>query len=198
MIPDPTEASSETQLKHQASGRLVVISGPSGAGKTSVCRALKEIPGVAFSVSATTRKQRKGEIDGKDYYFLTRKEFDDRIDAGEFLEWAEYNGNRYGTLRQPMVDAIANGETFLLEIEVQGTQQLRTDEQDGTYVFIVPPSMEALRHRLESRGTNSLHEIEARLTIAATEMEAQDLYDHVVVNAVLDDAIEEVRTKVGL
>lgn len=174
-------------------GLLVVLSGPSGAGKTSVVRALKKDPRVAFSVSATTRPKRDGEVEGVDYHFLTREDFEERVERGEFLEWAEYSGNCYGTLRQPMEEALAVGQTFVLEIEVEGTKQLRDNGVEGRYVFIVPPSEEALRVRLSKRGQNSPEEIDRRIAIARREMQAQHLYDHVVENRDLDDTIDEVK-----
>jgi guanylate kinase len=179
-------------------GRLVVISGPSGAGKTSVCKALKKDPRVTFSVSATTRPRREGEVDGVDYRFLTPDEFDSAEERGEFLESATYNGNRYGTLRGPMDDALAAGRVFVLEIEVQGTRQLRFRNVPGTYVFVVPPSMEILRERLVNRGQNAPEEIEARLGIAREELGASDLYDHIVENVELDATIAQVRELCGL
>lgn len=179
-------------------GKVVVISGPSGAGKTSVCRALKEDPRVVFSVSATTRAMRDGEQEGIDYHFLSEGDFVAREQRGEFLESAVYNGNRYGTLRSEMDTAIGAGRIFIVEIEVQGTRSLREAEVEGEYVFVVPPSMEELRKRLIARGANSAEEIDARMVIAGQEMQARDLYDHVVVNEVLDDAIAEVRQHIGL
>lgn len=179
-------------------GKLVVISGPSGAGKTSVCKKLKVDPRVEFSVSATTREIRPGEVDGVDYHFLSAEDFRRREENGEFLESAEYNGNHYGTLRKPMEDALAAGRVFILEIEVQGTQQLRDHGVEGDYIFIVPPSMEELRQRLVDRKTNTDAEIEERLGIAAEEMKAARLYDCQVPNDVLDDAVEAVRQRIGL
>lgn len=129
-------------------GKLVVISGPSGAGKTSVCRALKQHPQVEFSVSATTRAMRAGERDGIDYHFLPRDDFQRRLAENQFLEWATYNGNMYGTPRWPMDQALARGQTFLVEIEVKGTRQLRERGIEGLYVFIAPPSIDELRRRL--------------------------------------------------
>lgn len=179
-------------------GKLVVLSGPSGAGKTSVVNALKAEPAIVFSVSATTRPMRKGEHAGVDYHFLSRKEFERRCDAGEFLEWAEYSGNLYGTLRAPMQEALNAGKIFVLEIEVEGTRQIRDSAIDGLFVFITPPSEAVLRQRLESRGQNSSEDIERRLEIARREMKAKDLYDHVVENHELDRAVADVKRLIGL
>lgn len=186
-------------------GKLVVISGPSGAGKTSVCRVLKQEPRVEFSVSATTRPMRTGERAGVDYHFLSPEDFAARIAAGEFLEWASYNGKLYGTPRWPMTAAIAAGRTFLLEIEVKGTRQLREQQVPGIFLFIAPPSLDELRQRLERRGTNSAEDIEARVRIADEEMAAagqqiggRPLYDHTILNVDLDATIRRVAELIGL
>ncbi len=181
-------------------GKLVVISGPSGAGKTSVCRALKQHPDVEFSVSATTRVQRDGERDGIDYHFLSRDDFQRRLGENQFLEWATYNGNLYGTPRWPMDQALARGKTFLVEIEVKGTRQLRERGIEGLYVFIAPPSIDELRRRLLHRGSNDSAEIEQRVRIAVDELAAareevagRPLYDVILENRDLEVTIQKVR-----
>ncbi len=180
-------------------GKLVVISGPSGAGKTSVCRALKQHPQVEFSVSATTRAMRAGERDGIDYHFLPRDDFQRRLAENQVLEWATYNGNMYGTPRWPMDQALARGQTFLVEIEVKGTRQLRERGIEGLYVFIAPPSIDELRRRLQKRGSNDATEIEQRVRIAEDEIAASrelvagaPLYDVILENRDLDATIRAV------
>ena len=187
-----------TSSEARTAGRVVVLSGPSGAGKTSVCRALKQNPRVEFSVSATTRKIRSGERHGVDYLFLDDAEFLRRVAAGEFLEHAEYSGRHYGTLRAPLEAARAAGRVFVLEIEVQGTRQLREQGLDACYIFIAPPSLDEIRRRLRARGSDDPAEIERRVAIAEREMEAQSLYDHVVVNHDLERTIAEVEKLIGL
>ena len=174
-------------------GRMVVISGPSGSGKSTICKRLLEDPGVVFSVSATTRKMRPGEVDGRDYHFLSVDEFRKRISRGEFIEHAEVYGNLYGTLRQPLEQAIASGKLYLLEIDVQGALQLKALGEPGQYIFIAPPDFEELRRRLKKRNTETPEVLERRLHKAEDEYRERIKYDHVVVNDDLERAVAEVR-----
>lgn len=174
-------------------GRLFVVSGPSGAGKSSVVAGLRQRRPLYFSVSATTRDPRLGETHGVHYWFVSPDEFAVLLASGELLEWAVYNGRQYGTLRKPLIDHLTAGEDVLLEIEVQGARQVRATHPDAVMFFIVPPGLAELEQRLRRRGDTSEGDILRRLEIARSEMgEAQSLFDYVVVNDVLDRAIDEV------
>lgn len=179
-------------------GRMLLISGPSGSGKSTICKRLLEDPRVVFSISATTRAPRPGERDGVEYHFLKKDEFRRRIAEGAFLEHAEVYGNMYGTLRAPMEEAIARGDTYLVEIDVQGALQLKALDVPGIYVFVAPPSFEALRKRLTGRGTEAPEVLERRLQKAEDEYRERVKYDHVVVNDDLDRAVREIRRLAGL
>lgn len=179
-------------------GQMVVMSGPSGAGKSTLCRRLLEDPRVHFSVSATTRKPRTGEVDGRDYHFITAEQFRQLIREGAFIEHAEVHGNLYGTLRKPMEDALARGEVFLLEIDVQGANQLQLLGEPGLYVFVAPPDFETLRRRLVGRGTDAPEVVERRLKKAEDEYRERVKYDHVVINEDLERALRQIRSLIGL
>jgi guanylate kinase len=179
-------------VAHQ-SGQVFVITGPSGVGKGTLIRALLDrIPCLELSVSATTRQPRSGERDGVAYHFLTPEQFDQRIAAGDFLEYATYSGNRYGTLRSELDRRRSAGVPIVLEIEVQGARQVRQSMPDAVAVFIAPPSRDALRARLLGRGTDTAEEVEARLQTADREMDARPEFAHVVVNDRLEDAVEDL------
>jgi guanylate kinase len=179
-------------------GRMLVVSGPSGSGKSTICKRLLLDPRVVFSVSATTRKPRPGEVDGRDYHFLSADEFRARIAKGAFIEHAEVFGNLYGTLREPMEAAKARGQVYLLEIDVQGANQLRALGEEGVYIFFAPPDFEELKRRLSGRGTESPEVLQRRLHKAEDEMRERHRYDHVVVNDDLERAVAEVRRLAGL
>jgi len=181
-------------------GRLLVISGPSGCGKSTICQRLLEDEKVQFSVSATTRPMRSGEVHGRDYLFVNKEDFRKHIEAGDFIEWAEVHGNLYGTMRAPMEDSLAAGRHYLMEIDVQGGATLKTLELDvpNVFIFIAPPNMEELERRLVGRGTDAAEVIERRLQKAHEEMLSADKYDHVVVNDELDEALSQVRNLAGL
>jgi guanylate kinase len=173
--------------------RVFVITGPSGVGKGTLIRGLMErLPQLELSVSATTRAPRAGEIDGVDYHFLTREEFDRRVANGEFVEHADYAGRSYGTLRSELDDRVRAGKPVVLEIEVQGARQVRAAMPEAVQVFIAPPSLDALRARLIGRGTDDAEEVERRLRVAEQELAAQPEFAHVVVNDRLEDALDEL------
>ena len=170
-----------------------MITGPSGVGKGTLIRALLErVPELELSVSATTREARPGEEAGVDYWFLADEEFDRRVAAGEFVEWAEYSGKRYGTLRSELERRIGEGRPVVLEIEVQGARQVREAMPEAVQVFISPPSLDALRVRLVGRGTDRAEEVERRLRVAERELAAQGEFAHVVVNDRLEDAADRL------
>ena len=170
--------------------RAFVITGPSGVGKGTLIRGVMDRVGdLELSVSATTRPPRVGEVDGVDYHFLTRQQFDRRVAAGEFLEHADYAGNHYGTLRSELEDRLSAGRPVVLEIEVQGARQVREAMPEAMQVFIAPPSLEELRTRLIARGTDDAEEVERRLRVAEGELAAQPEFRHVVVNDRLQEAL---------
>jgi guanylate kinase len=173
--------------------RVFVITGPSGVGKGTLIRELqRRVPEIELSVSATTREPREGERAGRDYHFLDRSEFDRRIGTGDFLEWAEYSGNRYGTLRSEVEERTARGAPVVLEIEVQGARQVRETMEEAVRIFIEPPGPEVLRERLIGRGTDRPEVIERRLEEARKELRARDEFAHRVTNDDVDRAANEL------
>jgi guanylate kinase len=175
-------------------GLLFVMSSPSGAGKTTLSRKLIEADGnIAMSVSVTTRKPRPGEVDGKDYYFISKEKFENMIAAKELLEWANVFGNLYGTPRKPVEDALARGHDVLFDIDWQGTQQLaQALTEDVVRLFILPPTADALRTRLIGRNQDAASVIAKRMAEAGREISHWDSYDYVVVNENIETAHKEV------
>ncbi|HEY7703631.1 MAG TPA: guanylate kinase [Acidimicrobiia bacterium] len=176
----------------EESGRLFVVSGPSGVGKSTIVDGLARLRSFHFSVSATTRSPRPGETEGVDYLFVDRAGFERMIAEGELLEWATYGDDYYGTPRRPVEDALTAGSDVVLEIEVQGARQVRSAFPEAVLVFIAPPTPDVLETRLRGRGDTSPEAIARRLAIAREELAAVDEFDHVVVNHDLGQAIAEL------
>jgi guanylate kinase len=189
------DASFEAEPKGQAAGRVVVLSGPSAVGKSTLVRCLRErIPDLHFSVSATTRAPRPGEVDGVDYRFVSFDRFQHLIDDGALLEWAEIHGglHRSGTVAGPVRDAVAAGHPVLIEVDLAGARAVKQAMPEAITVFVAPPSWEALEARLIGRGTETPEIIQRRLTTARTELAAQRDFDQVVVNSQLESACSEL------
>ena len=174
-------------------GKLIVISGPSGAGKSTVAfKAMEDRGDLCFSTSVTTRKPRPGEVDGREYFFIDRERFAEMVERDELLEHAEYVTNCYGTPRSYVEEKLEAGMNVLLDIEIQGARQIRDKVPDAVKIFIIPPTLEELRRRLEGRGTESAEAIEGRLTRARQEYEEADFYDYIIVNNDIDRAAQEL------
>ncbi|MBE5755718.1 MAG: guanylate kinase [Clostridiales bacterium] len=175
-------------------GMLIVYSGPSGVGKGTIRKKVFERFGdkLFYSISMTTRAPREGEIDGVDYYFVTREYFEEQIEAGNFLEYAEFVGNYYGTPKDKVEKKLNNGYDVMLEIEVDGATQVKQKVEDAISIFVVPPSMEALENRLQGRKTEEQEIIQKRLEKARREIVLAGLYDYVVINDDLEEATEDV------
>jgi guanylate kinase len=175
-------------------GGLIVVSGPSGSGKTTIARTLlRDLPSLRFSVSATTRPVRAGEREGVDYYFLSREEFQRRIDAGEFVEWEEVYGNLYGTLRAEVDGGLAQGQHLLFDVDVKGALSIKRRYPDALLVFIRPPSRATLEARLRARSTEDEAALQRRLARTDMELELGEQFDHRVVNDALERAIADTK-----
>jgi guanylate kinase len=172
-------------------GRLIVLSGPGGVGKSTVVRKLREGgSSLWLSVSVTTRKPRPGEIAGIHYHFVTRDEFAKRVEAGEFLEWANFAGALYGTPAAPALAQLAAGKSVLLEIDLEGARQVRSRYPDALLVFLAPPSWEELERRLVARGTDTPERMAHRLEVAKTELEANIEFDHTLINSSVEEVVQ--------
>ncbi len=182
-----------------ARGKLIVISAPSGAGKTAIAwQIMKRNPSLVFSVSATTRAKRAGEVDGRDYYFLTREEFERRVRAGEFVEWEEVFGNCYGTLKADVEKSLQAGHHVVFDIDVNGGLSIKRQYPDALLIFIQPPSIGVLRERLVKRGSENDATLQRRLDRVPMEMEKGKAFDYQVVNDDLQRAVDEVQKIVTL
>lgn len=175
-------------------GKLFVFSGPSGAGKGTICkRLLEEVDELAVSVSMTTRAPRNGEVDGISYYFTEKEAFEEYIAKGKLLEYAEVYGNYYGTPKEPVIEKLQAGIDVILEIDMQGALKVKENYPDGVFVFILPPSMSILRKRLTGRGTETQEAIELRLGETLKELSYIEKYDYCVVNGELEEAVARAK-----
>lgn len=175
-------------------GKLFVFSGPSGAGKGTICkRLLEEVDELAVSVSMTTRAPRNGEVDGVSYYFTEKEAFEENIAKGKLLEYAEVYGNYYGTPKEPVIEKLQAGIDVILEIDMQGALKVKENYPDGVFVFILPPSMSILRKRLTGRGTETKEAIELRLGETLKELSYIEKYDYCVVNGELEEAVARAK-----
>lgn len=178
-----------------AKGLLIVVSGPSGTGKSSICqRLLRACPEIKFSISYTSRPPRPKEINGKDYHFISRKDFQARIKKGEFVEWVENYGHLYGTSWKTMEEFRQKGNDLLLDIELRGAKKIKQNFKGGVFVFVLPPSRAELLKRLEGRGHATAEVIRARLVQAENELKEISWYDYVIFNEKLKNAVDQLRS----
>ncbi|MBJ6800364.1 guanylate kinase [Geomonas propionica] len=176
-------------------GVLYVISAPSGAGKTSLCKEIIDIfPNLRHSVSYTTRPPRNGEVHGRDYFFVGKEEFDRMVEAGEFAESAEVHGNFYGTSLATLKESRAEGIDLILDIDCQGARQLKGRFEGGVYIFVLPPSIEELRRRLDNRSSDSQEVIERRIQNASGEIQEARWYDYIIINDKFSEALEQLKS----
>lgn len=176
-------------------GLLFVVSAPSGAGKTTLCRAMTDsLENLTHSISYATRKPRSGEIDGRDYHFISPARFQAMIDAGDFAEWAEVHSNLYGTSRRVLDDMISKGVDVILDIDTQGAKQIKSKFNTAVFIFIMPPSLEILEERLRNRKSDHEEEINKRMRRAREEIKDFNMYDYIVVNRDFARALTEIRS----
>ncbi|GCL40052.1 guanylate kinase [Sphaerospermopsis reniformis] len=190
VLPIPSGA---TTPESPSLGKLIVLTGPSGVGKGTLMQKLLQLhPELYYSVSATTRSPRPGEINGQNYYFITRSQFEKLVAQGEFLEWAEFAGNYYGTPRAAVLEQIQSGKLVILEIELEGARQIRTSYPNALSIFILPPSFSELEKRIRGRGQDSQEAIARRLNRAQEEIEAAAEFDIQIVNDDLETALNQI------
>lgn len=177
-----------------SSGKLIVLSGPSGAGKGTLCQSLRDaMPELQYSVSITTRAPRVGEIDGINYYYIGKEKFEQMLRDNELLEWAQVYDNYYGTPKKQVMDVLEQGQDIILEIDIQGAMQIKKQFPQGVFIFIVPPSISELEERITKRGTDSAEAIKKRLSCVSEELSYVTEYDYVIVNDTIESAIEKLK-----
>lgn len=183
------------KAQYQPSGLLIIVSGPSGVGKGTVCQSLRrKMPEITYSVSATTREQRVGEVEGVNYFFKTHEQFKQMIAKNQLIEWAEYVHNYYGTPRQFVENSLRSGQDVLLEIDVQGALQVKETFPEGIFVFLMPPTFNDLKKRIKHRGSETQQSLSNRLSAADEEVKQLDSYDYVVINDEIEQASERIRS----
>lgn len=196
MSSEPNQSDTPNKLAtetNEGRGILFVVSSPSGGGKgTLIQRVLKQVPNLSYSVSFTTRAPRNGEVDGREYFFVSTERFEEMVENKEFLEWAHVHGRLYGTARQQVAREIAEGRDIILEVDVQGAASVRSLIADSVSIFILPPSFEILKQRLQARGTDSPEELELRLRNAPMEMKDYSAFQYVILNDDLDRAANQM------
>ncbi|OCL28145.1 guanylate kinase [Orenia metallireducens] len=176
-------------------GNLIILSGPSAVGKGTVLRALlEEYDDVCYSVSATTREPRKGEVNGVHYFFMSQDKFKESIENNEFIEWAKVHNNYYGTPRNYVEDTLKSGKDVILEIDIQGARQVADSFSEGVFVFLAPPSMEELKSRIYKRGTETEDVIQTRMSNATKELEEIDRYDYLIINDEVENAVNKLKS----
>ncbi len=175
-------------------GLLFVVSAPSGAGKTSLCQAVTAaVVNLTHSISYTTRKPRPGEIDGRDYFFVSQERFQEMLNAGDFAEWAEVHSNLYGTSRRVLDDMVSKGIDIILDIDTQGAKQIKTKCNPAVFIFILPPSLDILEERLRNRKSDREDEIRRRMGRSREEIKDYRMYDYIIINRDFDRALAELR-----
>lgn len=193
MLSDVNESEAHTAKPTEGRGILFVVSSPSGGGKgTLIQRVLNKVPNLSYSVSFTTRAPRNGEENGREYYFVAPEKFQHMVTADEFLEWAHVHGKRYGTHRGQVARELSAGRDIILEVDVQGAASIRALMADSVSIFILPPSFEILRQRLQARGTDSPEELDLRLRNAPTELQDYSAFQYVIINDDVDRAAAEM------
>lgn len=181
--------------RREERGVMFIVSAPSGAGKTTLCRmAVAHFPGMRFAVSYTTRSPRKGEKEGEDYRFVSKATFQEMLERGEFLEWAEVHGAFYGTPKEDVERMLKEGHDVILDIDVQGAKQIKSKGKEGVYIFIVPPTLKACIERLRKRGLDLEEEIRKRVENAKKELAEALWYDYIIINDRLEEAFERLKS----